>query len=243
MLAYFSLLFTIILSLNSLAANECFLDAESAFSKGESLRTQGYYLLSLQSYAIVTHSSCSENIKSLAQLATAKSLYRLGENDLASDTLKDLLVLSNNNSHISKKVRLLQAWYQPEKQSKLNGDEKKQFEFFTQKSDSLFQEKKLKNIWVSGVSSALIPGLGQAYNGNYQSAALSFIINSLLLATTIELNRNNLDVAALTAGLLFSITYTGNIVGTVESSKTINRNYLEPELENLRREIIPELEL
>ena len=242
MTALFNFLLVLFLSVNVLAKANCFEDTKTSFLKGEQLRQEGQYLLSLQQYALVTNFSCSENDKALATFASAQSLYHLGEERVAEQSLKDLFS-SPAPAEIKIKGRLLQAWYEPETRHHLTPDEQKLFIDYEDKAADIQAKNRLKNPWISGVSSAVIPGLGQVYNGNYQSAALSFILNSLFLATTIELNRKNLRTSALASGLIFSITYTGNILGTVESSNTINRNYSEPLIEEQRHKSIPGLEL
>jgi len=63
------------------------------------------------------------------------------------------------------------------------------------------------------------------------------------LATALELNQKHLNTSAAAAGLVFSITDTGNILGSIESSKQINAHSQEPEIEHLRTEKIPDLNL
>lgn len=240
--ALFSFFVVLLLSLNVFAKANCFDNTHSSFSRGEKLRQQGQYLLSLQQYALVHDFSCSDNDKAAADFASAQALFQLGENAVAEQSLQELFSLPAAND-LKSKGHLLQAWYEPENRSHLTQEQQKAFIDYENKADEIQKTHRLKNPWVSGISSAVIPGLGQVYNGNYQSAALSFVLNTLFLATTVELNRKNLRTSALASGLIFSITYTGNILGSVESTNTINRNYSEPFVEEERHHSLPGLEL
>jgi len=89
---------------------------------------------------------------------------------------------------------------------------------------------------LAGVSSAIIPGAGYIYTGNYQTGFASLILNSLLIGASYELNRKGLK---FTSGLFFLITlgwYIGNIFGSVTSAINFNdnerRNYIQSSLKN-----------
>ena len=242
MTALFSFNISILISFSVFANSSCLTDTKTAYEKSELLRRQGLYLLSLQQYAVITNFACSKEEKALAYLGSAQSLYRLEENFAAEQTLNDLFAIDSLAENKTK-GRLLQAWYQPEKQIYLPTSEQKLFFEYNAKALELQNQHQLKKPWLAGLASGLLPGLGQVYNGNYQSAAISFALNSLLLAAALELNKKDLNASALAAGLFFSITYTGNILGSIESARTINRNNTQPYLEEQRQKIIPNLEL
>lgn len=235
-------LLILFLSAGAFAKPACLDETKSAFLKGEQLRGDGQYLLSLQQYAVIANFACNENEKAAAHLASAQALFKLGETQAAEQSLKDLFATKGTEA-TQKKGRLLQAWYTPELRHRLPADEQKMFSTYEENALQLQKKNRIKNPWVSGISSAVLPGLGQVYNGNYQSAAFSFILNSLFLATALELNRKGLQTSSLAAGLIFSITYTGNILGSVDSTNTINRNSAQPLLERERQKTISGLEL
>jgi len=79
-----------------------------------------------------------------------------------------------------------------------------------------------KNAWISGIASAIVPGSGQVYNGNYQSAGVSFVLNAILLATSINFFDKDIKAAAITSSLFFSVTYLGNIISAVRSTHMFN---------------------
>ena len=100
-----------------------------------------------------------------------------------------------------------------------------------------------KNPWLAAGMSAIVPGLGQVYNGNYQSAAVAFIFNSLLIFTTLEFQKNDLTWPALTSGFLFSLTYVGNIVSSGKDAVMINNLYNYQRNQELKKHFLPEFNL
>ncbi|HXH31558.1 MAG TPA: hypothetical protein VNJ01_12140 [Bacteriovoracaceae bacterium] len=98
-----------------------------------------------------------------------------------------------------------------------------------------------KKPWLAGTLSAVLPGAGQAYVGAYQSAVLAFAFNALLLGATIEFSRRDLDFAAATSGLAFSMTYLGNIASAVKGANSVNQSRSSGWEEALRRGLLPEL--
>jgi hypothetical protein len=98
-----------------------------------------------------------------------------------------------------------------------------------------------KKPWLAAIMSGIIPGSGQVYNGNFQSAADSFIFNSLLLFTTVEFYNKGYDWPAATSGLLFSMTYAGNIISSGRDAQQINRNMNTLRNQELKSQFLPEL--
>jgi hypothetical protein len=107
----------------------------------------------------------------------------------------------------------------------------------------LDREDGKKKPWVAATLSGIIPGAGQVYNGNYQSAAISFIFNALLLFSTIEFHQHDLDWPAATSGFLFSMTYVGNIISSGRDAKSYNNLVNTQRNEYLKKELMPELSL
>jgi hypothetical protein len=98
-----------------------------------------------------------------------------------------------------------------------------------------------KSPWIAGGASLLLPGAGQAYVGTYQSAAIAFVLNALFLATTIELARHDLPIAATAAGTVFSVTYVGNILNAADAARRFNENARAPAETRLKARLFPEL--
>lgn len=95
---------------------------------------------------------------------------------------------------------------------------------------------------LAGVLSAIIPGGGQAYVGAYQSAALAFFFNALLLGATLDFHRKDMGMAAAASGTLFSMTYLGNIVSAVKGANLVNNKESRPYENALRGLMLPELQ-
>ena len=89
--------------------------------------------------------------------------------------------------------------------------------------------------------SAVFPGAGQIYNGSYQSALFSFVLNSIFLSATLEFHDQKMAAAALASGALFSVFYVGGITSSVETSRAINKEHNRMKVDALRDEIFPEL--
>lgn len=102
--------------------------------------------------------------------------------------------------------------------------------------------RKTKSTWIAGTMSALVPGAGQAYVGAYQSAALAFVFNALLLGATLDFHRKNMGLAAAASGAMFSMTYVGNIASAVKGASSINQKMSAPFEQKLRQGLLPELE-
>ena len=82
---------------------------------------------------------------------------------------------------------------------------------------------------IAGVYSALIPGLGKLYIGYKNQALTSFIANMLLAAQATESYFKSGPASArfiITAGV-FSVFYTGNIIGSIAVAKKKKRDYFK----------------
>lgn len=71
-------------------------------------------------------------------------------------------------------------------------------------------------------SLALIPGLGYAYNGMYETALSALLINAAFMATVWELQQHDLRLAAIAVGLAGSSFYLGNIWGSANAANQLN---------------------
>ena len=81
----------------------------------------------------------------------------------------------------------------------------------------------------AGVYSALVPGLGKLYIGNKNQAITAFIANILLAAQATEsyLKSGLSTPRFIITASLFSIFYTGNIVGSITMAKKKKRDYFK----------------
>ncbi|MFZ4402631.1 MAG: hypothetical protein ACOYOK_00890 [Pseudobdellovibrionaceae bacterium] len=235
-------LFTLLTQVAIASSNFCLPNPDSEFLKAQTLKAQGQYLLASYQYSMLETFSCKNSDKSRALISYAQSLYLLNENLTARTSLDRLKSFEIAPSEL-KKVRFLKAWYEPSFRNNLTAQEKLSFENFDKAKIDFENNNQLKKPWLAGSMSAILPGLGQVYNGNYQSAAISFVLNSLFLATALELSNKGLNTSAVAAGLIFSFTYTGNILSSIESSKQINLQHQKEGLDQLRKEKIPDLEL
>jgi hypothetical protein len=90
-------------------------------------------------------------------------------------------------------------------------------------------------------SLSLIPGLGQTYLGAYQSAAISFVINSLFYMTAKDFEKKRQYNAANAAYLVMSVTYVGNILNSVNMANRMNQNKKSPLQKELKNNLFQDL--
>jgi hypothetical protein len=70
---------------------------------------------------------------------------------------------------------------------------------------------------------ALIPGLGYAYTGHYQTAIAALLVNGLTMAATKEaIDHHRPGFATITSLFAFG-WYSGSIYGSVASAERFNR--------------------
>ena len=80
-----------------------------------------------------------------------------------------------------------------------------------------------KNPVLAGTMS-IVPGLGYAYNGHWDTAVASFAVNLLWLAVVFELVNRDLDFSAAGVASVGLGFYMGNIFGAARQAKKININ-------------------
>lgn len=78
--------------------------------------------------------------------------------------------------------------------------------------------------FLAGALSAMVPGAGYAYTGNYQTGLSTFIINSLLLGSSIELLRKDIKFTGSLVTVFAFGWWVGNIYGGVTSAYKYNEN-------------------
>jgi hypothetical protein len=213
---------------------ECFKDLSPLFQQAKNYFSRGQYLLATQQFSTFSLLSCSQQDQDNGRLRWAQSLFELGENQEANLTLS----LIHTHSPAETKSRVLRAWYQPMLVSTLPDSEKKRFDNFRDEIKAL---PELKKPWLAGTLSAVLPGAGQIYNGNLESGLFSFVLNALFLGATLELHNKNMNSTALASGVVFSVLYVGNIVGSVQASHSLNTISQEPARKELQLRDYPEL--
>jgi hypothetical protein len=237
----FKILFISLIALTAqaLPINPCLPDVQEPLARANHLLEINQSLLATQQYNLVLTLSCRDLDKASATLGLARAYYRLSENRLGEEAIQSLDRYPN--SEIQMQGRILRAWYQPDFRQTLPANEKAKFEHFYQAETDYRNTHLAKKPWLAGTLSTILPGSGQVYNGNYQSAAMSLILNSIFLATALEFQREGLHSAALAAGLVFSITYTGNIFGSIQSARQINSQNQDAGVEKMRQEMLPDV--
>lgn len=172
------------------------------------------YLLALQEMCLPLsyYAQCRTRLAELAQRPMEQQVREL----------VDYQVLYNDvvlrSEHVSE--QRLQMFSTPKLQEKAAG---------LLERDQAFEELKTKKPWLSGTLSAVIPGMGQLYNGRPWDGLISFGVNaafgfatyaSFALAENIALG---VISAVFAAGF-----YSGNIINAVSDAKKINaERYLE----------------
>lgn len=103
----------------------------------------------------------------------------------------------------------------------------------TEKSILMISELKNKNPWVAGTLSAVMPGLGKAYNGKPLQGLSALMICASLGYQTYEAYQNRkASIAPLYVfGSLMGAFYVGNIYGSA-IGVTVSKNRLNAEIDN-----------
>src|SRR5690606_34632281 len=103
-----------------------------------------------------------------------------------------------------------------------------------------FERRHRKRPWLAGALSAVVPGLGQAYAGSWESAAVSFVLNGALIGATVELARRDFYAASTVTGLAGSVFYLGSVLSAADLARRHNQRAAEPERRALERLLLPE---
>lgn len=106
---------------------------------------------------------------------------------------------------------------------------------------SRYLDARKKSPFLAGALSALLPGAGQVYNGSFESAAVAFALNAVLIGATVELARKDLPFAATTTGLAASVFYVGNILNAADLSSRKNDRASSRFREEVERVLLPEV--
>jgi hypothetical protein len=174
----------------------------------------------------------------LGEMSEVVEQYRYLKNKKLRYTqiLKELIALENNNLEYDK-VRLLnQIIHKPDSYDTDNTQLFKLVEAYK-------RNRSQRSPALAGVLSAFFPGAGQFYNGAYQSAVISLLLNSIFLWSTLEFNNRDLNGPALASGVVFSVTYLGNIMNAVRGSNKLNEMSSAKDKENLKELLFPLLRI
>jgi TolA-binding protein/TM2 domain-containing membrane protein YozV len=92
-----------------------------------------------------------------------------------------------------------------------------------------------KSPFLAGILSTFLPGAGQLYNGRHGDAVLTFLLNGLFIAGTIEAIQHDQLAIAGTLGFFEAGWYGGNVYSAVNGAHKHNRHTDEALLHNLER--------
>lgn len=236
-------------------------EQEALYRRSQSLFNSGQYLLSSTHFSQLSASNC--NVATRALFAYSLSMTELGE---TGEALRSLFVLDGAaDQPIRSSAKLLRAYLVSDFAASLPEESRIRLKLWTSRfsrsdftstaqtaplvpglrtklleiNDELARVP-LKDPWLAGGASLLLPGAGQVYAGSFQSAAIAFVLNSLFLATTLEFARKDLPAAAVASGMVFSVTYIGNILNAADAAKRYNANARAPYEAGLRGALFPE---
>ena len=205
-------------------------------------------------------SNCNNSLSGEARFSYLLSMYQLGETKEILDQL-EYIKPSKRGFHYKSLLfygfvfnRLFSDFKDIDLERFSIWNARDDYDLFKKKVTSSYLDNKLKhelmnthseylnspskNLILAG-SLSLIPGLGQVYTENYQSALVAFILNTLLIFATVELFSNGLYYTGTSAALVLSITYIGNILNAVNSASQFNRSRSQNQLDSLQNTLIP----
>ena len=104
-----------------------------------------------------------------------------------------------------------------------------------------YRDARIKRPALAGALSALVPGSGQVYAGSWQAAAVTFVLNGLFVAATVELASRDMYLSAAATGTAASFFYVGGIMNAVDLARRRNQLAREPYRRDLEELLVPEL--
>jgi hypothetical protein len=107
---------------------------------------------------------------------------------------------------------------------------------------SRYDDAHGKSPALAGILTAILPGSGQLYAGSLQAAAVTFVLNGLFIAATVELARDEKYFTAAAAGTAASFFYVGGIMNAVDLARRRNERESEPVRASLEKLLVPELD-
>lgn len=209
--------------------------SQLALDSGRDLFHRGQFLLSIQEFSMAEKFDCADQLDQ-AMWGHLLAVTELGERDEMFH-LSHKLYPQKFSLGFQQKLKLYQSYYFPKNDGT---QEMQRVDSFQQWKETLPNQKSPA---LAGTLSAILPGAGQAYTGSWQSGAMAFVLNALFLSATLELQDKDLHATALASGVVFSITYLGNILNAAESARIYNQNYYAPKIEEEKAKRFPELTL
>ena len=88
---------------------------------------------------------------------------------------------------------------------------------------------------LAGTLSGILPGSGQLYNGRFGDAILSFLLNGLFVAGTVQAAHQGQPAIAGVVGFFAAAWYAGNVYGAVNGAHKHNRHQVEIFLQDLEQ--------
>lgn len=247
------------------AAGSCTKD-RFLWNEAQRLYESNQMLLSAVHFSQLRASDCDAEIASRSWLGYSLALSRLDENGEALRNIETGLQAPSVKEQDKASLRLLKTWIRQEPGSDLTSEQKARWSLWQERfakekftavlnatSFNADEKNKLsemqmalqssprKSPLTAGMVSALLPGAGQAYVGNYQTAAMAFILNALFLSATVEFARNDLPAAAIASGAVFSVTYVGNILSAVQGANASNQTSRSGAEQFLQDHLFPDL--
>lgn len=214
--------------------------SDLAYQSGLKHFERGQFLLSTQEFLVAQKFNCPKNVSkslwgqllAMTELGEKDEMFYLAFQELPSQLSKDDQI----------KLNVYQNFYFPEvyTDSAVHKPIQDKIKIFNHWKDNLPQAK---SEFLAGTFSAVLPGAGQAYTGAWQSAAMAFLLNALFLSATVELQDQGLYATSLASGVIFSITYLGNIFNAAQSAEVINEQAQKSLIESEKRKKFPELYL
>jgi len=156
-------------------------------------------------------------------------LLVLNEDYITFEKVYAKIPLSNNSKVIYKlhKHILTREWQQAyttyNQMSDFSFTYKEEFNELLERS----KDPKTKKPWLAGIFSAIIPGTGKFYTGNYKDGIFSLLVVG---GTAFQAYRGfNKDGLSATSGWIFGAVatgfYAGNVYGSIKSAQVYNENY------------------
>lgn len=209
--------------------------SQLAIDSGRELFQRRQFLLSVQEFSMAQKFDCAENLEQ-AMWGHLLAITELGERD-EMFYLSHKLYPQKFSLDYQQRLKLYQSYYFPKNDGTAEAGRVESFRLW---KENLPQQK---SPGLAGTLSAILPGAGQVYTGSWQSGAMAFILNALFLSATLELADKDLDATAVASGVVFSITYLGNILNAAETARIYNQNYHARQIEEEKAKRFPELSL
>ena len=216
-------------------------DARSLFAFATQLKQSRQYLLASVYFGWLAHHNESSSLRWASLEQYSLLMDRLDQKDEAARAL--MLGLESSNNPRLPEFQLLAATRGLYAKERLASSEAQKYAAWEHRHDrapdsdtpelaelrAALRRESRRSVPFGMVLSAVLPGAGQAYLGDIQAAGLAFLVNALFGLATYQLFDKDLPYVGAASGLVFSITYTGNILNVLKITQRRK--------ENLRRRI------